>query len=185
MVQKLRPWKTIITINLDCERPVYRQIADGIIEEIKRGRLIAGTPLPGTRQLAEDLGVNRKTIVTAFDELTAEGWLHSVYKQGTFVSEKLPVQTELYRKPKKAAATPNFQFRHIADVELNTIPHKGLITFDDGLPDVRLAPMEGLVKSYKRIFQQNTRWRMMGYGNPKGTEQIRTAIATMHLHNAR
>lgn len=184
MVQKLRPWKTVISLNFDCERPVYRQIADGIIEEIKRGRLVPGTPLPGTRQLAEDLEVNRKTIILAFDELLAEGWLVSVSKRGTFVSEKLPLQTTLYRHKKQTPAAPNFAFRQMAMEGAPFKPAgKNLIAFDDGLPDVRLAPMEELVRSYKRIFQQNARWRMMGYGNPKGTETIRTAIAKMLLHD--
>lgn len=184
MVQKLRPWKTVISLNFDCERPVYRQIADGIIEEIKRGRLVPGTPLPGTRQLAEDLAVNRKTIILAFDELLAEGWLVSVSKKGTFVSEKLPLQATAYRNRKEAPAASGFEFRQVPAEGGPFIPKgKNVITFDDGLPDVRLAPMEELVRSYKRIFQQNARWRMMGYGNPKGTETARTAIAKMLLHD--
>jgi GntR family transcriptional regulator/MocR family aminotransferase len=43
--------------------------------------------------------------------------------------------------------------------------------------------MDDLSRAYKRIFQQNSRWRMMGYGNPKGTEMIRTAIANMLAHD--
>jgi GntR family transcriptional regulator/MocR family aminotransferase len=183
MVQQLRPWRTVIVLNFDCERPVYRQISDRIIEEIKKGRLVPGTPLPGTRKLAEDLKVNRKTIILSFDELLAEGWLVSIYKKGTFVSERLPQQVTVYRRNKKEPATSNFSFKQIFPIaEPFIVKGNNIIAFDDGLPDVRLAPMNELVSSYKRIFQQRTRWRMMGYGDPRGTETIRTAIAKMLLH---
>lgn len=184
MVQKLRPWKTVIALNFDCERPLYRQIADSIVEEIKRGRLVPGTLLPGSRQLADDLKVNRKTILLAFDELLAEGWLVSVSKKGTFVSEKLPHQVTLYRQKKREPPASSFQFKQMAaNVNLFQFNRKGLIVFDDGLPDVRLSPMEALMRSYKRIFQQNARWCMMGYSHPKGSEAIRNAIAKMLLHD--
>jgi GntR family transcriptional regulator/MocR family aminotransferase len=111
MVQKLRPWKTAIHLNLDGKRAIYRQVADGIVSEIKKGRLLPGTPLPGTRQLAEDLSVNRKTIVMAFEELIAEGWLSSAYKKGTFVSEKLPLTTVTYRQKKQPVIMATSSFK--------------------------------------------------------------------------
>lgn len=184
MGQILRPWKTILSIELRSEKAVYRQIADGIVEEIRRGRLKPGTPLPGTRQLAEDLDVNRKTIVLAFEELLAEGWLMSAYKKGTFVSEKLPQKTISFRDHKHEPAEPNFVFkapRRSGDPFIQKI--KNTVVFDDGLPDVRLAPMDELARGYKRIFQQSTRWRMMGYGDPTGCERIRNAVAGMLRHD--
>jgi hypothetical protein len=44
MGQMLRPWKTIIELELDAPKAVFQQIADGIIEEIQKGRLLPGTP---------------------------------------------------------------------------------------------------------------------------------------------
>jgi len=183
MGQMLRPWKTIISISLTSDKSVYRQIADGIINEIKKGRLKPGTPLPGTRQLAADLDVNRKTVVLAYEDLTAEGWLTSAYKKGTFVSEKLPHDVVVYRNKSKQV-TPGFDFK-LPDMYGDPFIQnsKNMIVFDDGLPDVRLAPMDELIRAYKRIFQQNTRWRMMGYGNEKGSERIRKAIADMLVHD--
>lgn len=180
MVQKLRPWKTILSIEVHSDKPVYRQIAEGIIAEIKRGRFKPGTPLPSTRQLAESLTVNRKTIVLAYEDLLAEGWLTSVYKKGTFVSGKLPQETASYRDHTHEAVRPGFSFNAPLLSGDPFITHKkNTIVFDDGLPDVRLAPMNELARSYRRIFQQNTRWRMMGYGNPAGCDRIRGAIADM------
>lgn len=184
MGQMLRPWKTILSIEVKSSKAVYQQIAEGIIDEIGRGRLKPGTPLPGTRQLAEDLNVNRKTIVLAYEELLAEGWLTTAYKKGTFVSDKLPQKATAYRSINQPTPEPGFSFkksRQNGDPFIQKV--RNTIVFDDGLPDVRLAPMNELVRAYKRIFQQNTRWRMMGYGNPKGTDKIRLAISEMLQHN--
>lgn len=184
MVQILRPWKTILPVTLDSGEAVYRQIAKGIIEEIKRGRLKPGMALPGTRQLAEDLKLNRKTVIMAYDSLTAEGWLTAAYKQGTFVSDKLPQNTKLYRDHKAAVKHKDIPFRYREQqYTAHLDKEKSLVVFNDGLPDVRLAPMNELMRAYKRIFQQNAKWRMMGYGDPRGTERIRIAIASMLIHD--
>lgn len=171
----LRPWNTILPIDVDKQLSVYQQIADGIIAEIRKGRLKPGTPLPGSRVLAADIGVNRKTVVLAYESLIAEGWLETADKKGTFVSHELPQQK------KQATRKGNtFAFNHTTGM-LSEQPAatSGLITFNDGLPDVRLAPMDELAKAYKRIFQQKARWRMLGYGHLQGEERLRVALADM------
>lgn len=182
----LRPWKTILSINLDCEKAVYQQIADGIIREIKKGRLRPGTPLPGSRILAADIGVNRKTIVTAYTELIDEGWLTTAEKKGTFVADTLPEQAA-GRRGKQQADTfsaKDFDFtQHPSGVLQQTGKKAADIVFDDGLPDVQLAPLDAIARAYKRIFQQKTRWKMMGYSSEKGEERLRAALADMLRHD--
>ena len=68
------------------ETPVYRQIVRYIAERISRGDWIEGDRLPSQRRLAEQFGVNRSTIVTAMEELTAYGILTSGHGGGTRVS---------------------------------------------------------------------------------------------------
>ncbi|MEI3800291.1 MULTISPECIES: MocR-like pyridoxine biosynthesis transcription factor PdxR [unclassified Chitinophaga] len=170
----LRPWKTILAIDFNHQLPVYQQIADGIVAEIKKGRLKPGSPLPGSRILAEDIGVNRKTVVLAYEGLIAEGWLESADKRGTFVAAELPTL-------KKAASRTHSSFE-FNETEIAPIPAKtnsGFIVFNDGLPDVRLAPLDELARAYKRIFQQKARWRMLGYGHEQGEERLRTALTGM------
>ena len=45
------PWRTIIALQKDCDTPVYLQIANSIIQEMKKGRIGPGIKLPGTRQI--------------------------------------------------------------------------------------------------------------------------------------
>src|SRR4051812_31806623 len=70
----------------ESDQPVFLQIARAVIDDVKRGRLKPGAPLPGSRTLAETLGVHRNTVLAAYDELAAEGWIVREPARGTFVS---------------------------------------------------------------------------------------------------
>jgi DNA-binding transcriptional MocR family regulator len=67
--------------------PVYRQIADGVRAAAEDGRLQPGRRLPPTRDLARQLGVNRQTVVAAYEYLAAEGWVQSHTGKGTYLVE--------------------------------------------------------------------------------------------------
>jgi GntR family transcriptional regulator / MocR family aminotransferase len=71
------PYSSLIEVDKTCWRPVYLQIANGIIHEIRRGVIQPATKLPGTRAMADDLQVHRKTVVAAFEELLAQGWIET------------------------------------------------------------------------------------------------------------
>ena len=76
-------------MNLKLDRksstPLHLQIAQQIRQRILRGELAEGSRLPPTRKLAEILGVNRSTVVQAYNKLWAEGWIESHVGRGTVV----------------------------------------------------------------------------------------------------
>lgn len=76
-----------MTIRLDREGelPLYLQIADHLRRQILRGDLPAGTRLPPERKLAEELAVNRTTVVNAYRELAADGLVEGHVGRGTLV----------------------------------------------------------------------------------------------------
>ncbi|MET0243073.1 MAG: PLP-dependent aminotransferase family protein [Flavitalea sp.] len=164
----LRPWNINIRLNSSSEKAIYLQIADAIIDDIRNGRLSSGTALPGSRQLAELLKVNRNTIVDALEVLLIEGWLVSRERKGTFVAEELP---QLNKTRKMAAdstkAIPQPKYR---------------IQFDDGYPDSKVAPVNELARAYRQIFNRKAKWQMMGYGDPLGDHGFREEIARMLNH---
>lgn len=162
----LRPWKLEIRINYDCDKAVYLQIADAVIESVKGKKLLPGDALPGSRQLAELLKVNRNTVVEALDVLLAEGWLISKERVGTFVADILPEITE----------TPVLK---VKDTESSTSEQKAHLIFDDGFPDSRLAPMNEIARAYRQIFNRKSRWQIMGYSNEFGDQEFRRAMVQM------
>ena len=86
----LRGWKFEIQLDDQSDKAIYLQIADAIIKDIHSGRLKPGDALPGSRNLAQLLKINRNTVVEALSVLLIEGWLVSKERQGTFVAETLP-----------------------------------------------------------------------------------------------
>ena len=66
--------------------PRYRQIARQLKAAIDGGALEAGRRLPSSRVYAQELGVSRATVETAYAELVAQGWLERRGQAGTFVS---------------------------------------------------------------------------------------------------
>ncbi|PYI55789.1 PLP-dependent aminotransferase family protein [Paenibacillus flagellatus] len=74
-----------ISIDRDSPVPIYRQIKRQIRDKIDAGLLAPGFRLPPERKLAELLAVNRSTVLSAYDELKAEGAVESYVGRGTIV----------------------------------------------------------------------------------------------------
>jgi GntR family transcriptional regulator/MocR family aminotransferase len=75
-----------IAIQRDQATPLHAQIAAAILDDLRARKMPPGTQMPPSRDLARLLGVDRKTVVTAYDDLVAQGWLRSEPKRGTFVA---------------------------------------------------------------------------------------------------
>jgi GntR family transcriptional regulator / MocR family aminotransferase len=70
--------------------PGYRQLCAALRAAILDGRLRPGVKLPSTRDLARRYTLARGTVVTAFEQMKAEGYLTGRVGAGTYVSEVLP-----------------------------------------------------------------------------------------------
>lgn len=178
----LRPWSLQVQFKHQSQTPYYLQIVHSLIEEIRRGRLAPGTALPGTRTLSKQLGVSRKTIITAYDELVAQGWAKADSTRGTFISPDLP---NLIRWPSEPAPAVGFlgdngfSWRKTPEVIPWVERSENYLIFDDGTPDPRLAPVEIIARTYRRALIRTARRGELGYGDPRGTFALRQAISTM------
>ena len=86
----MRRWELSVPLDPGRGQPLFLQLAGAIADDIRRGRLKPGEPLPGTRELAESLELNRNTVVAGYDELAAEGLVLTRVGGGTFVAEQMP-----------------------------------------------------------------------------------------------
>src|SRR4051794_26955883 len=89
----MRRWELSLALDQRREQPLFLQLASAIADDIRRGRLKPGEALPGSRELAELLGVNRNTIVAGYGELLAEGLVSTRIGGGTFVAagDSMPI----------------------------------------------------------------------------------------------
>lgn len=174
----LRPWKLNLSVHRREGLPVHVQIAQYIIDEISRGRLAPGTPLPGSRVLAEELGINRKTAQLAYEELIAQGWLRSEGRQATFVALELPhrpaMDSALKSDETSAPGYALYGERHEAAPR-----ESGGVSFSDGVPDTRLIPFEVLGRAYRRALIAAARANRLAYGDPRGEPALRQELAAM------
>ena len=161
-----KSWLHELNIDKKAKRAIYLQIADLIISLIKQGTLNPNDPVPSSRQIADELEVNRNTVVKALDFLQLEGWLYTLERKGVFVSDLkakeirriLPTDTVIDKS------------------QIAVIPQ---IVFDDGLPDTRLAPIDELARAYRQIFKRKAKWKLMDLDNSLGCILFRGAIAQM------
>src|SRR5215813_4970998 len=86
IVQMLNPSKLAISLDRDGEEPIYRQLIRNIRAQIESGSLNAGTRLPASRDLAHQLNISRISVVNAYAELRAEGYLSAHAGRGTFIA---------------------------------------------------------------------------------------------------
>ncbi|MDP8566760.1 MocR-like pyridoxine biosynthesis transcription factor PdxR [Methylophilus aquaticus] len=173
----LRSWSLKLTITETSGLPVYLQIAQQIMEEIQRGRLAPSTAMPGTRELAEKLKVNRKTVILAYDELIAQGWLVTEQRRGSFVSANLPNFNVLPQTSKTSKQPANVVEGPTHPLLNYQSPEAGVIDFNDGIPDSRLIPFNILSRAFRHALIGSS--KNLGYGDPRGTLALRQSIATM------
>src|SRR6201998_3310527 len=67
--------------------PQQRRLYEAAKAAIHQQRLGAGSKLPSSRDLARDLGIARNTVIAAFEQLAAEGYVASVAGSGTYVAD--------------------------------------------------------------------------------------------------
>jgi GntR family transcriptional regulator/MocR family aminotransferase len=82
-----------LTLPANDAQPLHQRVYSALREAILQRRLKPGARLPSTRALAATLGVSRNTVLTAFDQLLAEGYIDSRVGDGSYVSARLPYET--------------------------------------------------------------------------------------------
>jgi len=175
-----RLWATSLSERIDPKRdvPIYMQIIQALIRDIQGGRLTSGTYLPSSRNLAAALGVNRKTVVLAYDDLIAQGWLSSASTRGTIVSSSLPEPAAPVFSVVPPPDTVDYRFAPPPERPL-ALPAGPGLKLDEGAPDGRLFPSDLLARAYRAAVHRASRGNRLQYRDPRGSAMLRASIATM------
>ena len=174
------PFQTLIQIDRSLKLPVYQQVSNRLIGLIQEGILKPGLFLPGSRVLALQLGLHRKTVIAAYEELISQDWLAAVPRKGVMVADNLPVI-----KPRtfRNAASPygnDAAFRyHPADAAswpLQPPPAGSQLVVNDGFPDARLAPLGAWVRECRSVIESPRYHQLLMYGYAAGSEALRVEM---------
>ncbi|WP_312790674.1 PLP-dependent aminotransferase family protein [Sphingobacterium sp.] len=147
---------TIIKIDRRKEDAIYLQIVYQFINAVKRNLLEDGDLLPGSRKIATELKVHRKTIVAALAELQEQGWVEILPNKGTYVRNPDRVSSavsviEAFRQP-PGQAPYYFRKELILDMPILEVPEK--YYFTDGTPDYRIIETEELIRFYASMVKR-------------------------------
>lgn len=178
----LRPWDIQFSFEDSPAKTLHAKLLNCITVDIQSGRLAAGVMLPGTRSLAKQLGINRKTVQQVYEELEAQGWLKSKQRSGTFVSEIMPEQglsasdSSLINNTIKTKPSSEL----VENLYLDAVALADCVSItNDGTPDARLIPYELLARTYRRVCVNLSRQARLGYGDPRGAIELRNSIQKM------
>ena len=175
---RLRPF--VLELGPESQGPLQLRIARAIAQAIRGGRLKPGEALPGSRELADQVGVHRNTVMLAFQELIAEGWVVGQRGSGTFVADRVPELTPLVWGSLVAPLAPD---QAGFDLPSGLSPLTPLVPVQFNLdlaarPEVRLAPVEELAKAYQRALRlQGT--RLLERADPLGHPLLRQELSGM------
>lgn len=178
----------MLLIELDPKdgRPAYLQIRDRIVEMVDLGALSPGDRLPPTRVLAETAGVHRSTVIRAYDEIRALGYLDS--RPGSYTTVRHRARppatsagaTAINSNPIvdwSAVAKASTGDRHIRSMSsLQRHDDSELIDFEQLTADPALAPTDTL-RSCLRQVMSDSGSDALGYADPVGWPPLRSAIA--------
>jgi GntR family transcriptional regulator/MocR family aminotransferase len=176
-------WDFAIALNRQRGLSLSRQIAQAVSADIQRGRLRPGDRLPGSRTLAAHLKVQRQTVVTAVDDLIAEGWLISRRASGVFVADGLPEPSPGRPGPVAQASriTPPRFGLELPAAPTPELPSDGgarTLLMSGSRPDVRLVPADLIGRYYRRAIKAAGP-AVLSYRHPAGSPRLRQQLAIM------
>lgn len=191
-------------IELDRRQGLTRQLYEALRQRVLDGRLVSGTRLPASRDLAAALSISRNSVVRAYDQLYAEGFIESRVGDGTYVAQ-LPTAKKLSTKVSTGFSTglsPALSTNWL-DLPVNSVsevihrPALGRVqthhlpappagpprAFRVGVPAFDLFPFEVWAK-LNGAFWRKPDLAKLCYGDPAGDDRLRGLIAA-YLRSSR
>ncbi|MDX3238701.1 PLP-dependent aminotransferase family protein [Streptomyces sp. ME03-5709C] len=147
-------------LHLELRGPTLRSgLTEALREAVRTGRLASGTRLPPSRTLAADLGVSRNTVVEAYADLVAEGWLTARQGSGTRVASRAEPHSPPTGGPRTRSARTGPQY-----------------VMQPGSPDLAMFPRAQWLAAARRALTAAPN-DALGYGDPRGRPELRAALA--------
>lgn len=156
--------------------PLYNQLKQHLVRQIENGILAPGDRLPATRELADQLGVARISVVAAYEELKVEGYITSQVGRGTFVAERSPGNAAT--APLMGAMSPrNATLREL----LSLAERSEVINFSHGIPADSFLSVS-LIRGALDAVLTRDGVSAIAYEAPEGYHPLRELVARRAAH---
>jgi GntR family transcriptional regulator / MocR family aminotransferase len=178
-VKSRQGWAELYAFEVDraADAPVFRQIYLQLRSAILSATLRPGTKLPSTRELAAQLGVSRSAVVSAFEQLLAEGYASGRKGAGTYIASDLPGPFEPIhgRKKRPASVAKTAAFSHGLGDFLDVTTQSDERPFNLGRTLVDARTAELWRKLSARTLRSLGRHHF-GYTDPRGMLELRKSV---------
>ncbi|HKU95141.1 MAG TPA: PLP-dependent aminotransferase family protein [Vineibacter sp.] len=186
-----------LTVDRRSRVALHLQIYERLRSAVLDGALRSGARLPATRALAAELGLSRATVLSAYEQLLAEGYIESRIGAGTRVARQLPEsalqvpssQRQVRSKPLSAAGARTIAMRgkRMAEdkfgPELRTSPRQWRVPFRVAVPALDSVPFQIWSRLVSRHIRRASP-EILDYRDGHGLKRLRAAIAA-HLSVSR
>ena len=178
-------------LDRDAAQPAYRQLHALLLQAVLQGQLAAGTKLPSSRLLAQELGLARNTVIEVYEHLAAQGCLQTRHGSGTYVADlsaermlDVPAAARSKPAPRPASAGPASLSRRgrllLAGAGVSA---RQWGAFMPGVPDVEEFPARLWSRLHARHWRRAPAERL-SYAPAGGLPALRQALAE-HLRSTR
>ncbi len=158
------PLELLLSVSRERRETLGAQIEGQLRRAIREGTLRPGARVPSTRDLARQLGVSRRIVVDAYQQMAAEGYME--LRQGARPRVSVGANPAVSCGHRALSPTPPVRF-----------------DFRPSVPDVSLFPRQVWLRSLRRALATMSD-ADLGYGDPLGAMLLRSAVAE-HLGRVR
>jgi GntR family transcriptional regulator/MocR family aminotransferase len=173
---------TGITLSKNKSEPLYKQLFDQVVARILSRAFPPGYRLPPTRLLAAELGTNRNTVLRAYTDLEAAGFVASTVGRGTFVAlDAGPAPKAVAPSegglpwPSLLAASPKLEPLRRSQRYSRGAPGRDVVNLAQMQPSSDLLPDRLIRRCFDHVLQTQ-RARALGYASPEGLPALRELI---------
>ncbi|TWG93018.1 GntR family transcriptional regulator/MocR family aminotransferase [Luteimonas sp. J16] len=162
---------------LDGHGPLHAQLTRALRAGILQGRFAAGTRLPPTRWFAEELGVSRNTVLAAYEQLRAEGFIEGRVGSGSYVARQRFASADVRApQPETVAAQSRYAARARAVYDPDGMPGRAVAgirySFQYGVPLTN--PL--LTTAWARALSHAVGYTRPDYPGVRGLPELRAAV---------
>ena len=148
-----------ILADKNSKMPMYRQIYISVRNAIEKGNLKKSTKLPSVRKLSSELGVSKTTVLAAYDQLCAEGYIKTKPQSGYYVAAEFKNIPKLPDESNYNSYSENKIFKY---------------DFSSKSIDESIINLTEWKKNIKDVINRN--YLLTSYGDVQGEEALRQAL---------
>jgi GntR family transcriptional regulator/MocR family aminotransferase len=148
---------SFIRIDKNSKDAFYLQIAYQFINAVKKGQIQEQEKIPGSRTIAVELGIHRKTVIAALEELKAQDWIEIIPSVGTYVKNPEKSKNHSSALNTRDISVEKIPISRNSLLEIQDNATKSTYFFTDGTPDFGIIKNEEIVRFYANVLKKKNK----------------------------